>query len=242
AHAAGIVHRDVKPSNLFVTTRPDGSELVKILDFGISKTSSAGEKEPDPQLTGDGEVLGSPSYMSPEQVRNSHTVDARADIWALGVTLIEMCTGLKPFQRTTFAATCAAIVTDPIPDIRAACQDVPEGLVSVITRCLEKEPSSRFEDVAKLAAALVPFGSDEARAHALRTERSLRALRGTSDPAIRLEPSSSSANLIETKVDASLINTSHDFQKSIRPPRTRKPLVTGVILAVVCVAAFVYLK
>src|SRR5262249_7955982 len=115
AHQKGIIHRDLKPSNLFLTTRPDGSPLLKVFDFGIAKLV-AEEPEQNLRLTSTGSGIGSPQYMSPEQVRDASRVDARTDIWALGVTLYELLAAAPPFTGTTFSALCAQIIADaPIP-------------------------------------------------------------------------------------------------------------------------------
>src|SRR5262249_25036540 len=112
AHAMGIVHRDLKPANLFLTTRTDGTPCVKVLDFGISK----GPNDGDDELTKTQAVLGSPSYMSPEQMRSARTVDARTDIWSLGVLLYRMITGELPFRADTMAALVTKVLqTTPRP-------------------------------------------------------------------------------------------------------------------------------
>jgi tRNA A-37 threonylcarbamoyl transferase component Bud32 len=143
AHAAGIVHRDLKPSNLFETNRFDGSPMVKVLDFGIAKARLGASQK---ALTGTFGVLGSPGYMSPEQIRSTRDVDARADIWALGVTLHELATGELPGSARVH----------------------PNGLDRVVRRCLEHDPSKRFATAAQLASALAPFGGPTARAIAER--------------------------------------------------------------------------
>ncbi len=162
AHTRGIVHRDLKPSNLFLANRPDGTQIIKILDFGISKTP-----DPDPAagtgrhraLTGGGTVLGSPPYMSPEQVRSPKTVDHRTDIWALGVVMYELLTNTMPFGGEEMQETFAHILEhEPIP-IRSLVHGVPEGLEQVVMRCLAKKREQRFADVGELARALAPFGS-----------------------------------------------------------------------------------
>ena len=170
AHAAGIVHRDLKPSNLFVTTRADGSPLVKVLDFGISKAFDAtGPKHVS--LTATSMTLGSPLYMSPEQVRSSKTVDARTDVWALGIIAYELLAGVQPFEAETVTGLCAKIVADePVP-LRAVRPDVPPAFEAVVLRCLEKNPASRYQSVAELAAALRPFASPEGRASVARIAR-----------------------------------------------------------------------
>jgi serine/threonine protein kinase len=163
AHAHGIVHRDLKPSNVFVTSRADGSDLVKILDFGISKWSL-----PDSDLgegTETGIILGSPKYMSPEQIFASSKVDARADIWSLGAIAYEMLSGRPPFDMPTFAQTCAELSTDRLPpSISALLPEVPPALETAIFRCFERSVEKRTQNVAELAGALLeavgsPFAS-----------------------------------------------------------------------------------
>lgn len=162
AHVRGIVHRDLKPSNLFLANRPDGTQIIKILDFGISKTSdgpSGNERNHAAQLTGGRSVLGSPPYMSPEQVRSPKTVDHRTDIWSLGICMYELLTNSMPFGGEELQETFAQILEkQPVP-IRQLVHGVPEGLEHVVMRCLAKRREERFNDVSELARALVPFGS-----------------------------------------------------------------------------------
>jgi serine/threonine-protein kinase len=146
AHAAGIVHRDLKPANLFLTKRPDGGALLKILDFGISQ--SAGAR---------GDVIGSPWYMAPEQLRGTATIDARADVWALGVVLYELLTNGLPFEASGAAELALRVASDPPRDARERRPELDEALVSVVNRCLEKNPADRYASVAELARALAPF-------------------------------------------------------------------------------------
>jgi serine/threonine-protein kinase len=170
AHASGIVHRDLKPSNLFLTRRADGSPLVKVLDFGISKSSDAGDAEGS--LTGPAEVLGSPMYMSPEQVRGAKSVDHRTDIWSLGVICFRLLSGKAPFGGGEgVAAALASVVSDDPPMLRELAPDVPGELEAVVMRCLRKSADDRFATVADLAAALSPFGTDEGRTAVVRLVR-----------------------------------------------------------------------
>jgi len=152
AHSLGIVHRDVKPTNLFVTWRPDGTALIKVLDFGISKSASG----TDMHLTQTQSLLGTPAYMSPEQMRSARLVDGRTDIWSLGSVLYEMLEGRKPFEADSFSEMCVKVAVDaPSPMFKTA----PE-LQHVVLRCLAKTPESRYQSMADLARDLVPFTQD----------------------------------------------------------------------------------
>ena len=150
AHALGIVHRDLKPGNLFLTTRADGSPLVKVLDFGLSKT-------PDEALTAVGVVMGSPQYMPPEQIRSLTNVDQRADIWALGAILYRLLTGRYPFPGSTVAAICVGVLTEAPRPMRAVRREIPEVLDAAVLACLEKDLDRRIQSVSELAKRLAPF-------------------------------------------------------------------------------------
>jgi serine/threonine-protein kinase len=169
-HAAGIVHRDLKPSNLFLTRTPDGSVRVKLLDFGISKFA-------DPSMNGHRvtstrEIVGSPVYMSPEQMRSSGCIDQRSDIWSMGVILYELLAqGQSPFAAPTLVEICARVLDHKPMTIRSIGRKVPRTLEAIVFRCLEKEPTRRFQTVADLASALVPFGPPDARRRADRIRR-----------------------------------------------------------------------
>jgi serine/threonine-protein kinase len=144
AHAHGIVHRDLKPENLFVTHTQSGAELVKILDFGISKQSRlAGRRT----LTNPSMNVGSPHYMAPEQVRAPSGVDGRADIWSLGVVLYEVLTGHVPFEGSTLPELCQAVLSDPIPSLG---EKVAPELAAIVHRCLERDLTRRYADVAEV--------------------------------------------------------------------------------------------
>ncbi len=175
AHALGIVHRDLKPANLFMVRRPDGTPSVKVLDFGISKLNAAAG--PDHSMTKTSAVMGSPLYMSPEQMTASRQVDARADIWAIGVVLYELLTGRVPFSAETLPEICGLILTATPSAIRDYSPGVPEALQVVVQRCLEKDRERRFPNVSELANALAPFGS---RATSRSVERIARILGASS--------------------------------------------------------------
>jgi eukaryotic-like serine/threonine-protein kinase len=172
AHSVGIVHRDLKPANLFLTSSADGSPLVKVLDFGISKATLPGERG----ITATDAVLGSPGYMSPEQIRSAKHVDQRADIWGIGVSLYELLTGQPPFDGASVAAVSVQIVLETPKLAHQLRPDVPPALSQVVQRCLEKEPAKRYQNMAELAAALLPFGPKDS---ASAVERIRRIARGS---------------------------------------------------------------
>jgi serine/threonine-protein kinase len=184
AHAQRIVHRDIKPANLFLTARPDGSPLIKVLDFGISKTPlHAAELATKTEV-----FMGTPGYMSPEQMRTSKDVDPRTDIWALGVVLYECLSGRRPFQGESFAATVLKAATEPPPALEPS---IPLGLQVAVLRCLEKDRGDRYGSVAALAAALAPFARNRRDAETIveRTAHMQDGLPPGIEPALHWVPS-----------------------------------------------------
>ncbi|UQA62567.1 cytochrome c peroxidase [Polyangium aurulentum] len=163
AHARGIVHRDLKPANLFLARGADGVELVKVLDFGLSKWVRA-DGVPVDSLTDSREIVGSIPYMAPEQVRGLKWADARADIWALGVILYELITGQRPFEACSTPQCLLKILEAPPVPLDAWGVPVSVGIDRVILSCLEKDRAQRPQTVAELALALEPFGTSAARA------------------------------------------------------------------------------
>ena len=157
AHAHGIVHRDLKPSNLFLTRRSDGTPLVKVLDFGISKTTSTEPERVTSNLTAERGVLGTPFYMSPEQVRDAKAVDSRTDIWSLGLILHELLSGSHAFEGTTLPGICAAIAADPPAALRLKRPEVPVEVESIVLKCLEKDPARRYQNARELVEKLKPW-------------------------------------------------------------------------------------
>ncbi|HEY0479568.1 MAG TPA: protein kinase, partial [Kofleriaceae bacterium] len=219
AHSLGIVHRDVKPTNLFVTWRPDGSALIKVLDFGISKALTGNAM----RLTQTQSLLGTPAYMSPEQMRSARMVDARTDIWSLGTVLYEMLEGHRPFEAESFSEMCVKVAVDA-PDTMTA---TPLALQQVVLRCLEKSPEQRYASMADLARDLVPFSQDPHQAQVL-VERMSRTLRRSQvlewnpsqtgvSGAMRVAPSGGSGSMSVVAADAS---------GSVRVPRSAQ---TGAV-------------
>jgi serine/threonine-protein kinase len=177
AHARGIVHRDLKPSNLFLATREDGSQVVKVLDFGISKSTDPAQ----PNLTSTRGMIGSPAYMAPEQLRNAKQADHRADIWSIGIVLYELVAGATPFEVETIGELFSAILErDPSP-LATRAPAAPAAFCEVVHRCLVKNRDARFQDVAELAAALAPFAGPDGQSLADRVRKAVgsRGARGS---------------------------------------------------------------
>jgi serine/threonine-protein kinase len=169
AHGLGIVHRDLKPANLFLTKGQSGEPVVKVLDFGVSKVIELGieddtnpggrprQKPADSVVTRASDLLGSPSYMAPEQIISARDADIRSDIWSLGVILFRLISGKAPFHATSLGELIQAIVHGPIPSLRDAKPDLPQGLEHVVARCLERDRNNRLGDVTELARMLAPY-------------------------------------------------------------------------------------
>ncbi|MGE0867166.1 MAG: protein kinase [Kofleriaceae bacterium] len=176
AHSLGIIHRDIKPSNFFVTQRPDGSLLLKILDFGISKTAVNVT-----DLTGTQTVMGTPTYMAPEQMKSGKRADARSDVWSIGIVMYQLVQGQPPFAGETYADLVIKVGTEaPMP----LHVPLPPGLGDVIMRCLARDPAERHQNVGELARLLAPFATDPISA-AMISGRATRILDGRgSQPAL----------------------------------------------------------
>lgn len=167
AHDRGIIHRDVKPANLFLTKGKSGEPMIKVLDFGLAKSSEA-----EGTASGVLQALGTPQYMSPEQIRGSGTIDPRSDVWSIGVTLYELLTGRRAFDARSTVNVFAAVLSGRYTPIRDYRADAPAALVAVVDRCLAAEPSARFASVRDLSAALA------AVKHMLLAPRSLMTAQG----------------------------------------------------------------
>jgi serine/threonine-protein kinase len=263
AHASGVVHRDIKPENLFLTKHAQGLDFIKILDFGISKVALAPGKRGFVRTM---MPLGSPVYMSPEQIRSADRVDARTDIWSLGCVLFELLTGTVAFNEPSLMQLSAAILEhDPVP-LREFVPDAPEELEDVVLRCLEKDADNRYSNIAELAIALYPFAPRRSRISAERCYHALKnaglecpefevEIESVYPPSAEAPPSSGvsgrrltrggmtgralKAHDIRTSAPATLSN---DEIPTIRP--TRKYKVGGVLalIAAAAVSAFLFLQ
>jgi serine/threonine protein kinase len=177
AHGLGIIHRDLKPRNIFLTRHADGRMLAKVLDFGLAKSVNAmsgGEKA----LTRTSAIMGSPQYMSPEQMRAARHIDMRTDIWSLGICLYELLTNTLPFDAPTLPEVCALVLTATPQPPEERRRDIPPALSQIILRCIEKDIERRFADVGELAVALEPFASAASSGAGTRTRSVLASSAG----------------------------------------------------------------
>ena len=224
AHAQGVIHRDLKPDNIFLCESPGGEPREpKVLDFGISKIASG--EDGDLGLTRSGMVMGTPHYMSPEQVRGSKDLDLRADIYGFGVILYEMLTDTHPFDADTYNDLIVKIVTaDPEP-IAELNEEVDPGLAAVVMRAMARDRADRFESVEMLALALEPY-CPSARFHSVPGTPSVVSLAG-------VQP-------ISPPSDASLKPRARSIDPhSVTRERPRSWLLVGLALVFACAIAWV---
>jgi len=220
AHVLGVIHRDLKPANLFLTRRADGSACIKVLDFGISKVAPSATI--DAKATQPQAVLGSPHYMSPEQMQSSRDVDVRSDIWALGAILHELVAGKPAFDAETLPALSAMILRDPPPPLSSVRADVPPALEAAVLRCFEKDPARRFANVAELAWALAELGGPAAHASAERIARVLEA--GPAAISVPRPPLPTPQAEVEARPLRAMLDA-----PSIPPPRARSRMFGYVV-------------
>jgi serine/threonine protein kinase len=240
AHGLGIVHRDLKPPNLFLTTRADGSSCVKVLDFGISKVTNASSSS-DQGMTSTTAVMGSPLYMSPEQLMSARDVDMTTDIWALGVICYELLTGKPPFVADTLPQLCMAISTAAPTPLRHYRPDVPVELEQLLARCLEKDRGKRFATVAQFANELVKFAPRRSRLSAERIERLARAA-GFSASAFALPPSSEGQAVAIPNLATRTLGEFGRTKPEASPSRWGLGLAVGGVIALGAAGALVFAR
>jgi serine/threonine-protein kinase len=229
AHAMGIVHRDLKPANLFVIQRMDGLLSVKVLDFGISKLTSATGSAGEDSRTKTSVLMGSPVYMSPEQMHSAKDADTRSDVWALGVILYELIAGSVPFVAETMPELVLRVTSAPPEPLEDACPDVPEGLEKAISKCLEKDRDRRYQTVGELAVALLPFAPKRARASVERISGVLNNA-GLGGPGSALPSSNPSELAVRTA-------TLSPWGRTTAPKRRRNVVIIAAAGAVLVAAA-----
>jgi serine/threonine protein kinase len=216
AHARGIVHRDVKPENIFLIESKEGLPYVKVLDFGISKGALTAQVANESVIK-TGSLLGTPAYMSPEQIRATTGVDARTDIWALGIVLYEILTAKAAFTADSVPQMAATILETEPTSIRQLRPEIPADLAAVINRCLAKDRNKRPRDVAELATLLLPFAPKRAR---ISVERASSVLHKTGNTG------STPASAIAED----------------RPQRSWTPVVAVIALLAIGVAVMLFLR
>lgn len=249
AHSCGVVHRDIKPENLFLVKRSEGMEVIKVLDFGISKLGLTGSVyQSKVPLVRTMLPVGSPVYMSPEQIRASKDLDQRTDIWSIGCVLHELLTGMAAFDAPSLTQLSAAIL-EQHPPLPSECQPgIPSELDAIVKKCLAKNPNERFQNIAELATVLYPYGPRRSRIHAERCCRLLK-LPGTTHPEFELpsvrppafETASYDPTTTGNQIEISnyLRASLQEEIKTFRPLyRTKRFLVLPLLIAALALVAF----
>jgi serine/threonine protein kinase len=236
AHQIGIIHRDLKPANLFLAQEGDAHEarIVKVLDFGISKVQADG----DAKLTVADSVIGTAMYMSPEQVRSSENVDARSDIWSLGIILFELLCGRPPWIGSP-TQLAAAVVSEDAPDVRTHAADVPAEIATIIATALRRDPSRRFGDVKQLALSLAPFAPASGAGRIL-AESLLHASSGKW-PRVSIRPAPleeartivQAAAVSESRMGGTGPGTTPGWSQHDSPPLRHRTVLVGFLVAFV---------
>jgi serine/threonine protein kinase len=239
AHALGIVHRDLKPSNLFLTRNRDGKPLIKVLDFGISKAMDDPNAAPADSLTASHRLLGSPHYMSPEQALAPKSADARSDIWSLGVVLYELVLCERPFRGNTPVEILASLLSARVPELSAAQRRrMPDALMQVILRCLDREPELRFANVGELARTLLPLATPNPEQVVGRIEGRPRAVPVNTSATESLPNLRHSLGSTLLSGRSSLIGTTANTHSvDTRVPPTSRPSLGLKVLALAAVLA-----
>jgi serine/threonine-protein kinase len=243
AHTLGIIHRDLKPANLFCVRHADGTSWIKVLDFGISKVTGPAANSGENTMTGTMDLLGSPFYMSPEQMESTRGVDARTDIWAMGVILYELLTGRVPFDGETIAEICRSIASGRPESVRDIRPEVSPALESVVFQCIEKDREKRYSDVGELALALGDFASPRGKLSVETVVRMVGQGQQARPPRVsnaELVPVASTNVDMEADTIGSLNSTS---PRRVRVAKTKAAVAVaiGAILAFVAIVVFAFM-
>jgi serine/threonine-protein kinase len=202
AHARGVVHRDLKPSNLFLTQLPGAPPVIKVLDFGISKVDDAfGTGHVPSNITSSRAIIGSPTYMSPEQIQNVKKTDSRADIWSVGVILYELMSGTLPFRGETPGEIFVQIIEGQAVPLSKLRPEVPSALSDVVVRCLRRNVDERYENVVALAEALAPYAWYKHHESLARMRRAVGVRRSPGTASASVPPASVTGNAAKTHGD-----------------------------------------
>jgi serine/threonine-protein kinase len=223
AHAAGVIHRDLKPGNIFLHAEADcAAPVVKVLDFGLSKLQSSGELS----NTTIGTTLGTVGYMAPEQVRADSGVDHRVDIWTLGIVLYESIAGRRPFADSDPVRFMTEVLTAPIPDLAAVLPGVDVRLAALVQRCLERDPARRISSALEIAVVLDAVAAEAERFDA---DETIRVPPLTMDHVDNEPPTTlqSPASSVPPAVKSSTPQAQRALP-SLRPPAAA-PFVTGLV-------------
>ena len=202
AHARGVVHRDLKPSNLFLTQLPGAPPVIKVLDFGISKVDDAfGTGHVPSNITSSRAIIGSPTYMSPEQIQNVKKTDSRADIWSVGVILYELMSGTLPFRGETPGEIFVQIIEGQAIPLSKLRPEVPSALSDVVVRCLKRNVDERYENVVALAEALAPYAWYKHHESLARMRRAVGVRQSPGTASASVPPASVTGNAAKTHGD-----------------------------------------
>jgi len=250
AHNHGIVHRDIKPSNLFMTHDDRGVPTVKVIDFGVSRAPDGGDDTSSAE-TKTGALLGSPPFMSPEQIHDAKEVDARSDIWSLGVVLYYLVTARLPFQAQSLLELMTLIAYEEPAAMESARADIPPAFVEVVMRCLRKDCDARFASAAELAEALAPFAPPRAGRIASGVVRApIRIARPASSQRRPMDPRPAGATMTQESLvmEATATDSSPTVVFLSPPSKTQRRhsraalLVPAFVLGGLAVAGLVFVR